>query len=223
MNRKKLTSDEIKRIREKVKSGKVKFSVAKERGISEKLVYYYTKDFPSSKPGNSSIRGKTLDLLKQLLNQGYVDSSRNCSRNFRILRKNFPEIQRVQIDNKSIYFLEHKNKIALKAMIERQKSKVISYHDLVRMTQVFNIKLSTIEKNELRGKKNKNHLPIIRKKEGGYMSSYKNCQRSLDDFIGNNVLLGNFTNKNNRKKTISENDSLLKNDDSLVDFYIRMY
>jgi len=71
----KLTSEQIKKIRKEIQGGKVKYSVAKELGISDKLVYYYTKDLPSSKPGNSSIRGKTLDLLKQLLNQGYIDSS----------------------------------------------------------------------------------------------------------------------------------------------------
>ena len=74
--------------------------------------------------------GKTLELLKQLLTQGYVDSARNCSQNLHTLRKHFPVIQRAQVDNKSFYFLDDKNKIALKAMLDMRKSKVISYHDL---------------------------------------------------------------------------------------------
>ena len=64
---KKLSSEQINTIREEVLSGKTKYSVAKEMGISYQLVYYYTKDLPSAKSGRTDIRGKTLELLKQLL------------------------------------------------------------------------------------------------------------------------------------------------------------
>ena len=148
MNRNKLTAEQIKKIRKEVQDGKVKYSVAKEFGISYQLVYYYTKDLPSSKPGNRGIRGKTLDLLKQLLNQGYLDSSRNCSQSLHTLRKHFPVIQIARVNNKSFYFLDDKKKIALKAMLEKRKSKVISYHDLARMSKVFGVNLSPVEKNQ---------------------------------------------------------------------------
>lgn len=204
---KKLTSEQINTIREEVLSGKTKYSVAKEMGISYQLVYYYTQDIPSSKPGRSEIRGKTLELLKQLLTQGYVDSARNCSQNLHTLRKHFPVIQRAQVNNKSFYFLDDKNKIALKAMLDMRKSKVISYHDLARMSQVFGVNLSPVEKNQLRGKREKRILPIIRRKDGGYMSSYKKSQTNLDDFMDNNGFLGNFVNKNARKNHFSDEDS----------------
>ncbi len=204
---KKLSSEQKNKIRKEVLSGKTKYSVAKEMGISYQLVYYYTQDIPSSKPGRSEIRGKTLELLKQLLTQGYIDSARNCSQNLRTLRKHFPVIQRAQVDNKSFYFLDDKNKIALKAMLDMRKSKVISYHDLARMSQVFGVNLSSVEKNQLRGKKEKRVLPIIRRKDGGFMSSYKKNQTNLDDFMDNNGFLGNFVNKNARKNHFSDKDS----------------
>jgi len=204
---KKLTSEQINTIREEVLSGKTKYSVAKEMGISYQLVYYYTKDIPSSKPGRTEIRGKTLDLLKQLLSQGYIDSARNCSQNLHTLRKHFPVIQRAQVDNKSFYFLDDKNKIALKAMLDLRKSKVISYHDLASMSQVFGVSLSSVEKNQLTGKKEERVLPIIRRKDGGFMSSYKKNQTNLDDFMGNDGFLGNFVSKKVRKNHFIDENS----------------
>ena len=100
----KLSSEQKNKIRKGVLSGKIKYSVAKEIGVFYQLVYYYTKDIPSSKPSNRGIRGKTLELLKELLKNGYIDSSRNCSQSLRTLRKHFPVIQSARVDNKSFYF-----------------------------------------------------------------------------------------------------------------------
>jgi len=119
--------------------------------------------------------------------------------------------------------MDDKNKIALKAMLNMRKSKVISYHDLAQMSQVFGVNLSSVEKNQFRGKKGKNVLPIIRRKDGGFMSSYKKNQTNLDDFNHDISFLGNFDQNKTQKKHVIENDSLLINDDSLVDFYIRKY
>jgi len=223
MSRIKLTPEQIKKIREKVQSGEVKYSVAEEMGLSYQLVYYYSKDLPSSRPGNRGIRGKTLEVLKQLLKDGYVDSARNCSQNLHTLRKHFPVIQRAQVDGKSFYFLNDKNKDALKAMLDKRVSKIISYHDLARISQVFNVNLSSIEKNELRGKKEKHILSIIRRKNGGFVSSYKKNQTKLDDFNNDNAFFRKNKTSNLLKNHLSKNDFLLSNDDSFVDFYIRKY
>jgi len=80
-----------------------------------------------------------------------------------------------------------------------------------------------VEKNELLGKKQKHILPIIRRKDGGHMSSYKKNQTNLDDFRHDIAFLGNFVQKKTQKNHLFENDSPLINDDSLVDFYIRKY
>jgi hypothetical protein len=223
MKRQKLTSEQIKKIRDEVQSGKVKYSVAEEMGISYQLVYYHTKDLPSSRPGNRGIRGETLEVLKQLLRDGYVDSTRKCCSNLRTLRKHFPVIQRAQVDGKSFYFLDDKNKIVLKAILEKQKSKVINYFDLARMTQVFNVNLSPIEKNELLDKKSKRVLPIIRRKDGGFVSSYRKNQAKLDDFNDDYAFFRKNKVFKSQKKYDSKNGSLLSNDDSFVDSYIRKY
>lgn len=223
MSRIKLTPEQIKKIREKVQSGEVKYSVAEKMGISYQLVYYYTKDLPSSRPGNRGIRGKTLEILKQLLKYGYVDSNRNCNQNLRTLQKHFPVIQRAQVEGKSFYFLNDKNKDALKAMLEKRKSKIISYHDLARISQVFNVNLSSSEKNELRGKKEKHILPIIRRKDGGFVSIYKKNQTKLDDFNIDNAFFRRNKIFKSQKINYSKKDFLLEKLDSFVDFYIRKY
>ena len=63
----------IRKIRKEVLSGKTKYSVAKERNICDKMVYYYTKDIPSKSPGRTEIRGRTLDILKALLTEGFFN------------------------------------------------------------------------------------------------------------------------------------------------------
>ena len=177
---KSLSKDIIQKIREEVLNGKTKYSVARDMNLSNRVVYYYTRDIPSrGEPGRPGIRGKTLYLLKQLLEDGYVISGRNLSPKLHTLRKHFPVIKSARVDNKTIYFLDDKNKVALKALLEAKKSRVINYQDLASMTQVFNLNLSGLEKKELLGKNECRKFPIIRKKEGGYMSSFKKAHFGL--------------------------------------------
>jgi hypothetical protein len=43
------------------------------------LVYRHTKDIPSHNPEEPSIGGKAVDLLKQLLKDGYVHSTKESN------------------------------------------------------------------------------------------------------------------------------------------------
>ena len=137
-----------------VLSGKTKYQVAKEMGLSDKVVYYHTRDIPSKNPGRTEIRGKTLDVLKTLLTEGCIDSDRKISSNLRTLQKHFKVIKRAQIDGKkSVYYLSDKNKKALQSAIENKGSKIISYHKFASMFQVFDVNLSKKEKRSLVGRK----------------------------------------------------------------------
>ncbi|MFO7677755.1 MAG: hypothetical protein R6V50_05175 [Thermoplasmatota archaeon] len=152
----------IEKIRKEVLNGKSKYGVAKELGLSDSIVYYHTRDIPSKSPGRSEIRGKTLDLLKQLLQDGYVYGQRHTSSQFRTLRKHFPVIKRAEFDKRTVFFLEDKNKAALSAMISQKKSRVISYRDISNISKVFNVGLKMNEKHQLLGrnkskKQRKNH------------------------------------------------------------------
>ena len=176
----------IKKIRKEVLSGKTKYQVTKEMGLSDKVVYYHTRDIPSKNPGRTEIRGKTLDVLKTLLTEGFIDSNTKNSSNLRTLQKHFKVIKRSQIDGKkAVYYLEDKNKIALQAMIEDKRSKVISYHDLASMSQVFNVNLLKKEKRSLIGRK---QGKSSRKKHGSNSDSTGETSGFLGRFLHSDVL-----------------------------------
>ncbi len=168
----------IKKIRKEVRSGKTKYSVAKEMRVPDKVVYYHTRDFPSKNPGRTEIRGRTLDTLKTLLTEGYVDSNTKNSGNLRTLQKHFKAIKRTQVNGKkAVYYLEDKNKKALQSVIENKGFKVISYYDLARMSSVFDVNLSNKEKTGFIGRKNSKSTCKNR-------SSKDNSSQRDDGFLG---------------------------------------
>jgi len=69
------------------------------------------------------ITGKNLELLKELLQKGYVYTRGNRNR-LRYLQKIFPVIKRSQYKNKSIFYLEDKNKLALQEMLKQNNSRI---------------------------------------------------------------------------------------------------
>ena len=176
----------IKKIRKEVLSGKTKYSVAKELNICDKMVYYYTKDIPSKSPGRTEIRGNTLKVLKTFLTKGYIRSNKKNFNNLRTLQKHFKVIKRLQIDGKkTVYYLEDKNKKALKSIIEKKESKVISYRKLAKMSLVFDVNLSKKEEYRLIGRK-KDRSNI--KKHGSKEDSSPGSDGFLGRFLHSDVL-----------------------------------
>jgi len=169
----------IQKIREEVLKGKTKYRVAKETGLNEFVVYSHTSDLPSVKLGEPCIKGKSLDILKQLLDVGYVPSNGETHFTLRKLKKNLPMIQRTEIDGKSIYYLSDKNKNALQAMITQKKSRILSYQELKSIAKVFGVDLSSDEKQRYVRPRENRVIPVIRKKNGGFLSSFMKNQVPL--------------------------------------------
>ena len=140
------SKETIQQIREEVIKGKSKYQVSKEKGLSFQLVYYYTKDLPNHQYSERGIQGKSLELLKELLEKGYVNSTDETSQRLRRLKKYLPMIERAEVDRRSVYYLSDKNKVALQSLIQNKKSKIFSYQDLSSMSRVFDVKLSKKEK-----------------------------------------------------------------------------
>jgi hypothetical protein len=122
--------------------------------------------------------------LKQLLRDGYVHAIRGKGQNFRTLQKHFPMIQHARVDGTSMYFLEDKNKKALQAMLESQKSRIFSYHDLAGMSRVFDVHLKREEKHRFLGKKTDSGEQKSRGTKSKKLVFYKEKQALLDDFLG---------------------------------------
>jgi hypothetical protein len=178
-----LSKEQIAYIREEVFQGKSKFQVAKEFGISDTTVYRHTKDLPNKYKREPYISGKPLELLKQLLRDGFVYTEENRNA-LRSLQKHFPEIRRSQYKNKSIYYLEDKNKLALKEMMKQNTSRIVSFQDLGRISQVFHTDLEIQQKRQFLGKNLKPKRYKIKKFRKLHQSFSKEKQTKIDDFLG---------------------------------------
>lgn len=180
---KSLSKETIQKIREEVLNGKSKHAVAKEMGISSETVYRHTKDLLNKYARQPYISGKPLELLKQLLEKGFVYTKENRNA-LRSLQKHFPVIKRSQFKNKSIYYLEDKNKLALQEMMKQDTSRIISFQELGRMSQVFNTDLEIKQKRVFLGKYLKPKRYKIKKFRQHHQSGSKEKQSLLDDFFG---------------------------------------
>ncbi|GAI97539.1 unnamed protein product [marine sediment metagenome] len=137
----------------------------------------------SNKIQKPYIYGETLELLKQLPRDGYVYTGKNRNR-LRYLQKIFPVIRRSQFKNKSIYYLEDKNKLALKEMMKQNSSRIINYQELRRACQVFNADILKTEKKQFFGKNKPRSRRRNHKSKPDCSSVSKEKQTLLDDFFG---------------------------------------
>lgn len=133
----------------------------------------------SRKNSKPYIHGKNLELLKQLIQNGYVYTGKNGNR-LRFLQKIFPSIKRAQYKNRSIYYLEDKNKIALQELIRQNSSRIISYQDLGRACQVFHADIPKTEKRCFFGKSDQN---FSEKKDKYIQTKIKFIRRKMSNFL----------------------------------------
>lgn len=145
-------SDEIvKKIRYYVKKYNSKIDVANKFGLPYDTVCFYTKDIRLKSRKKDvdylGIYDKSLDLLKELMQNGYAFSSKNYNTTHYVkLKKYFPKIRRTKMYGKMIYYLDDKSKIAARALLDVSNKKVMSYQELKQVAKVFDTDLSKKEK-----------------------------------------------------------------------------
>ena len=155
------------KIREEVKNGKTKYQVAADHNLRKATVYMWTKDIPSKNCGWPGIRGKTLDMLQEIVTKGFiVPEKENVNLKFLLLRKYFPTIYRINIYHKQIFLLTGKEDVALRAFLEKTDKKIISYQELRQVTEVFGTDISKKEKEA-----------FLFKKRGGKGSKNRGVQK----------------------------------------------
>jgi DNA-binding phage protein len=179
-----INKEMIQKIRDEVLSGKSKYQVAKETGINQQVVLKHTKDLPNHRRDEPCIRGKAFNLLKQLLEQGYVPSNQETCNILRTMKRHLPIIQLARFEGKSVYYLNDKSKLALQSIIKQKNSKIISYQELGRITKIFNINLSIDEKNNILGKTKHSFGSKKQKIKHIYKTISKEYQLKIDDFFG---------------------------------------
>jgi hypothetical protein len=180
---KSISKERINQIREEVLKGKSKFQVAKDMHLHPTTVYEHTKDLPNKYHREPYISGKPLELLKQLLEKGYVYTEENRNA-LRSLQRFFPQIKRSQFKGKSCYYLEDKNKFALLELMKQNTSRIISYQDIAKACQVFNTDIEIHEKRGYLGKNRWRKARKIKESVGHYGFNPKEKQTKIDDFLG---------------------------------------
>ena len=147
-----ISEELINKIRSYVRQHRSKIEAANYYGLSYDVVLFYTKDIRLKSRKKDAdylvMYGKSLDLLKELMQDGYTFSSKKYNTTHYVkLKKYFPNIRRTKMHGKMIYFLDDKSNIASQAFLEVLNKKVMSFQELKQITKLFDTKLSKKEKN----------------------------------------------------------------------------
>jgi len=139
-----------KRIREKVKLGESKRQAAIQFRVSEKTVCYHTRDICLRPFKNLRVQDKKLELMKDLLKDGYaLASNKYHTPEYNEMKRHFPSICKVKMYDRVIFHLEDKKDVATRAFLDNSKRKIISYQELKQVTKVFDSKLNIKEKRKI--------------------------------------------------------------------------
>ena len=117
------------------------------------------------------------------LREGYVYTEKDRT-SLRFLQAIFPVIKRSQFKSKSIYYLEDKNKLALWEMMKLYSSRIISYQELLRMTQAFNADIESKQKRSFIGKNQKRRGYRIKSRKQHHELFSKERRTLLGGFLG---------------------------------------
>jgi len=144
----------IDKVRDEIRNGKSKYQAAKDHNLRKSTVYMWTNDIPSKTCVWPGIRGKTLDMVQEIMTKGFfVPAGANVHQQFLTLRKYFPSIYRITFYGRQIFLLEGKEDAAVRAFLENTRKKIIGYHELRNVTKVFRVDLSKKEKEAFLFKK----------------------------------------------------------------------
>ncbi len=146
---------EIKeKIRKGIENGKTKRQIAKELNICYNYFVDLTKDIKHI-PKKADISHRAFLLLKDTVNRGYaLPSSKYGLNEYQILKKKFPNICRVKMYGRVIFFLKDKSDFALRAFLEITDRKIISYQELQQLIDVFHGHMKKKDKKKYLGKTN---------------------------------------------------------------------
>jgi len=140
----------VKKIRDEVKSGRSKRQTALYFGVSENTVCYHTKDICLRPFKNLRVHDKKLELMKDLLRDGYaLPSKKYHTPEYNELKIHFPSICKIKMYDRVIFYLEDKKDIATRAFLDNSKRKIISYQELKRVTKTFDSNLNIKEKRQI--------------------------------------------------------------------------
>ncbi len=143
----------INKIRKMVKNGKTKMQTARELNININIVSNYTKDIYKI-PKKADISYNSFILLQEIICKGYAFQCKHYGiTEYQILKKKFPTLYKFRRHGRTIFYLEDKSDIAVKAYLESLTKKITNYYHLKEITKSFKISISNEEKKRYIHKK----------------------------------------------------------------------
>lgn len=94
----------------------------------------------SSKIVRFGIRGRTLEILRKLMKNGYYISKGTIFSNMKTIRMHFP-VKKVSIRNHVVYFLKGYEKVAFREFFKLLKKKKFTPQELSYLAKAFGINL----------------------------------------------------------------------------------
>ena len=206
-NEKKATRLKIgdkERLRDLVRGGMSKQKAAKEVRMSYGYAMILTRDLPSKGGGNRNLSESSLRLIRRMLRDGYFipKSEDNMTTRYHVLCQHIP-ILKVQVSNKTIYYLEDRKEEAFKGFLWDIGSKVVAYNKLRETARLLGVHLDAKMRIELLGKNGENK-PNIMKLSWESKRTLRRLKAQNPDFIGSFVLtelLYLSSSESNLKKT----------------------
>jgi hypothetical protein len=129
-----------KEVRKLVRLGLTKRDVSRMKKVSYNTLYTWTKDM--KKPiGRFGIRGRSLDLLKILIERGYIipEDQKRLATCARTLKKYLP-LRRVKTKKAVVWFLAGRERDAMEGLLKSMGKRSIGYHELGYLRRAFGIK-----------------------------------------------------------------------------------
>jgi DNA-binding CsgD family transcriptional regulator len=112
-----------KRIRDEVKNGRSKRQTAIYFGVTEKTVSYHTRDICLRPFKNMRVHDKKLELMKDLLRDGYaLPSKKYHTPEYNELKLHFPSICKIKMYDRVIFYLEDKKDVATRAFLDNSNA-----------------------------------------------------------------------------------------------------
>ena len=142
-----ISQDVRKLILEKAKEGESRLQISKDVGVSYQTVSKIARETLTLDPRWPSVKGKALELLRELSDDGY--SLCSDKRTFRKVREFIPLARRVNFKGQTICFLEEKKEEALNLFLGNKKMRIRSYRELKTLSEMFGVELDREKKRYL--------------------------------------------------------------------------
>ena len=162
-----------------IKEGHTKAEAAQLYDLNIGTVINFTRNLEGYKSqGNHIIRKTGIKLLNRLMNDGYLISDFNVPV-VRNLQQKFPVIRSARFKDKTFFYLEGREEVTIEAFFREKPDRIISYSAIEEMAYLLGVKVSK--------KDQRNLLERYRKKHADYWSSRRLIQRSIDDWLDDEI------------------------------------